>query len=624
MNYQKNVVLFFLNCCLIYFAVLAPSCNRPDQSHQTDMDKQEAFHHALTTATFYEHKNPDSALIFTSRALELMQYLKFQNNDTLFSLLEMKAFLLLQNHQSDSALLMLSAARLATNNANDSLFQAKIALVAGTIALKSKKADIAEKHLLESISLFERLNSDFFTAQAYNRYGILLINKSDYNKALDYLLKAYEIAETHNNLSELSSISLNIADAFKSIGSQEDKLRYYRLALINATIAGDTMNHIRALNNLGVHYRRLLPDSALFYYQHVLALSPPGNENQDVITKYNIANLYYDQKKYNQALKVYDEILEYCLAEGISQGVASAYSGIAAVHQRMGYPEKAIDFLKTAIAYADSTGNQSILHRLKYSLQTDYEKNGNFKEAYLLSREIKAYNDSALALEKKIALHELEIRYQTEKKLAENERLQMEVANQKQHLISRTYIILLLFLIALLSMFFSWKVYTLYRERKHAYIALMKKYRDEKAQRDLAEGLKQNVPNAVQMDVSKSGDDLLIKNLIRYYQTDKPYLDPKLRVDDVAAKMNANQKAIAAALKQYNKSNFNTFTNQFRVEEAKRIMENLSDSFYKVESVAYDSGFGSKSSFYVAFEQFTGIKPSYYRSFMLSRKEDAA
>jgi AraC-like DNA-binding protein len=40
--------------------------------------------------------------------------------------------------------------------------------------------------------------------------------------------------------------------------------------------------------------------------------------------------------------------------------------------------------------------------------------------------------------------------------------------------------------------------------------------------------------------------------------------------------------------------------------------------------VAYDSGFGSKSSFYVAFEQFTGVNPSYYRSFMLDRKADAS
>jgi len=121
-----------------------------------------------------------------------------------------------------------------------------------------------------------------------------------------------------------------------------------------------------------------------------------------------------------------------------------------------------------------------------------------------------------------------------------------------------------------------------------------------------------------------SNPDPLIEQLIQYYHTEKPYLDPKLKAEDVAAQLNTSQKAIASALKQYKNTNFNNFTNQYRVDEAKRIMENLSDKFYKVETVAYDSGFGSKSTFYAAFEQFTGIKPSYFRSFMVQRKEEAA
>lgn len=200
----------------------------------------------------------------------------------------------------------------------------------------------------------------------------------------------------------------------------------------------------------------------------------------------------------------------------------------------------------------------------------------------------------------------------------------MEVVHQKRISKSRAYIIFLLFVIAVLLVFFSWKGYSLYRERSHAYNVLMKKYEDEKAQRDLAEGLSQEASKEVKLQISPSADDALIENLIQYFHDEKPYLDPKLRVDDVAAKLNSSQKAIAAALKQFNNSNFNTFTNQYRIEEAKRIMENLSDSFYKVESVAYDSGFGSKSSFYVAFEQFTGVNPGYYRSFMLGRKADAS
>lgn len=623
MECQKKSALILTVSILVLLSVLMPSCNRPDKSHLSKTDEQETFYQAFSQAVFYEEKNPDSALILTNKALEMMQNLKIQSKDTLFKLLKMKAYILLRKSQSDTALLMLSDVRLTPDFDDDSLFQAKIALLAGTIALKDENIEAAEKYLPESIVLFEKLNQEQLAAEAYNIYGILLLRKSDHNTAIEFLLKAYKITEAQNNLPELSSISLNIASAFRAIGSQEDKLRYYRLALKTASMVKDTANHIIALTNLGVHYRKLLPDSALFYYQQALALSPPGNVSQNIATRYNLANLYYDQKEFNKALKGYNEILEYCLAEEINQGVASAYSGIAAVYNKMGNPGKAIDFLKTAIAYADSTGDQSIVYRLKYSLQTDYEKNGNFKEAYQISQEIKAYNDSTQALEKKVALHELEIQYQSEKKEAENERLKLEVVNQNQNLKLRAYIIILLFLIALLLVFFLWKGYSLYRERGYAYSVLMKKYEDEKAQRELAGSSSQNDSAGSRPGITMSVRDPLIDNLIQYYQTEKPYLDPKLRVDDVAAKLNTTQKAIAAALKEYNNSNFNTFTNEYRVDEAKRIMEDLSDTFYKVESVAYDSGFGSKSSFYVAFEQFTGVKPSYYRSFMFDRKLEA-
>lgn len=601
-----------------------PSCKRTDQSHQRKIGEQKTFEDVMAKAEFYEKENPDSALILTNKALDLMQNLKFQSNDTLFSLLKMKAYLMWGVDKSDSALLMLSDAHRAAKNTTDTLYHANIALLAGSIALKSEKYDVAEEYLLESIALFEKVDQGKSLAKAYNRYGNLLITKSDNNKALEYLLKAYKILEKQKNLHELSSVCLSIGNTFMAIGSPEEKLRFFRLALEAGTLAKDTLSQVNALVNLGVHYRKILPDSSLFYYHRVIELSTPGKNNQDVVARYNIANIYFDQKKYNLALEFYNQILKYCLDEKIYQGAASAYSGIAAVYSKMGNQQKAIDFIKIGMTYADSTGDKAILYKLKDGLHTYYEESGNFREAYLVSEDIKAFNDSTQALDMKIALHEMEIRYETEKKEAENERLNLEVISQKQISKSRAYIILLLIFIALLSIFFSWKGYSLYRERSIAYNVLMKKYEEEKAQRDLAESLQKDASKDVKPDILISADELLIENLIQYYHDEKPYLNPKLRVDDVAAKLNTTQKIIAAALKQFNNSNFNTFTNQYRIEEAKRIMENLSDDFYKVEAVAYDSGFGSKSSFYVAFEQFTGVKPSYYRSFMYSRKAEAS
>jgi AraC-like DNA-binding protein/tetratricopeptide (TPR) repeat protein len=620
MKLQENAGSIFIKSFLILFVLILFSCNRTDKSLQKELNERKAFNEAFTKAVSYKVSNPDSALIETGKALELIQNLRFTSNDTLYLLLKIKSGILSQNKQIDSALRLLSDARLAENTKDDKLFQAKIALQLGILEKTFKQYDLSGTHLLESIMLFEELGQDDLLATAYNRYGNLLMLKNENKKALEFQLKAYKILDSLNNAPELCSVCMSIANLFYAIGSRNEELRYSLSGLKAALKTDDPACEIALLNNLGVYYRKLNPDSARYYYERIIARSAPGNMEDALQARYNIANLYYDQKLYNQALTVYHEILKHCLAEKISMGVASAYSGIASVNSKMGNDKKAIEYCRLALQYADSTGMKPVVNRLKKNLHIQYKNVGNFKDAYFTAVEIMAFNDSTQALEKKVALHELEIRYKTEKKEAENARLQMEVASQKKISASRAYIILLLIVIALLLIFFSWKGYSLYHERSYAYHVLMQKYNDEKAQRDLAEGMQQDASGEDKPSVSMSACDPLIENLLQYYENEKPYLDPKLRVDDVAAKLNTTQKAIAASLKQYNNSNFNIFTNQYRIEEAKRIMENLSDSFYKIESVAYDSGFGSKSSFYVAFEQFTGVNPSYYRSFMLDRK----
>ena len=109
---------------------------------------------------------------------------------------------------------------------------------------------------------------------------------------------------------------------------------------------------------------------------------------------------------------------------------------------------------------------------------------------------------------------------------------------------------------------------------------------------------------------------LLNHQLIYYYNTEKPYFNPTLKIEDVSAKLNIPQRTIAALLKKHHNSNFNAFTNRFRAEEAKQLMESEKYKNYTIEAIARDAGFGSRQSFYNSFELHTGVKPSYYRNYI--------
>jgi tetratricopeptide (TPR) repeat protein len=629
-NKTKQIIrsanrLFVVLIVLTAAFLLTTSCNQSGSSAPGMQKQQQSLARLTQKAHRTVASQPDSALIFADSAIVLVIKLKVFNSDTLFSLFEIKAKANINLGVPDSAIAAWEKLRLLAINNSDTTLQAGAALRAGEIALNQSNIFYAEEFLLEAVSLYEKKRDSLGMGIAYRTFGNLLASKEDYKQAQYYGLKAYGIFQSLHRLRDLGSVCINIGNVFNATGSRAEELRYNREALRFASQVHDTANLISVLNNMGLYFKKSYPDSAIWYYQKALSLNSPGTPISDVLhLKYNMANLYYRKNDLQKALVGYKQILEISKSENLYSGTIMASLGISSVYVKLGDFQKSFQTLTGAERLADSIGDISLKMTVMDAWREHYQEQGNYKESYRLLTLLKTHQDSTLDLDKQVAIHEMEKVLQTQKKDAENQQLTAEVETKDQNLRSRSYIILLLTLVALLSLFFSWKGYSLYRERSYAYNVLMKKYEDEKAQRNLAESLQQDDSREVKLQISKSADDPLIENLIQYYHDVKPYLDPKLRADDVAAKLNTTQKAIAAALKQFNNSNFNTFTNQYRIEEAKRIMENLSDSFYKVESVAYDSGFGSKSSFYVAFEQFTGVKPSYYRSFMLDRKADAS
>jgi AraC-like DNA-binding protein len=59
--------------------------------------------------------------------------------------------------------------------------------------------------------------------------------------------------------------------------------------------------------------------------------------------------------------------------------------------------------------------------------------------------------------------------------------------------------------------------------------------------------------------------------------------------------------------------NFYDYINTYRIEESKRLLQNPESEKYKIISIAYDSGFSTKSAFYNAFRKNTGITPGEYQ-----------
>ncbi len=104
-----------------------------------------------------------------------------------------------------------------------------------------------------------------------------------------------------------------------------------------------------------------------------------------------------------------------------------------------------------------------------------------------------------------------------------------------------------------------------------------------------------------------------LQKLENYFNIDKPYLNPELTISDVASKLNFPAKYLSQVINESFDRNFYDFINSYRIEEAKKQLNENSDPKKTVLEVLYESGFNSKSAFNSAFKKQTGFTPTQFR-----------
>lgn len=93
----------------------------------------------------------------------------------------------------------------------------------------------------------------------------------------------------------------------------------------------------------------------------------------------------------------------------------------------------------------------------------------------------------------------------------------------------------------------------------------------------------------------------------------KMYLDPCLSLDNLAEKYQISSGHLSFLINNYAKNNFSDYINQFRVEQAKKLIGKKQYHNYTIVSIGLESGFNSKSTFYKAFKKFTQMSPSEFK-----------
>lgn len=90
----------------------------------------------------------------------------------------------------------------------------------------------------------------------------------------------------------------------------------------------------------------------------------------------------------------------------------------------------------------------------------------------------------------------------------------------------------------------------------------------------------------------------------------KIYLRHDLSLALLAKEIGVSQRKLSTSINTCLKKNFFEFINEMRIEEAKRKIIELDASGYSIDSIYYECGFRSRSTFFLVFKKVTGITPS--------------
>jgi AraC-like DNA-binding protein len=92
-------------------------------------------------------------------------------------------------------------------------------------------------------------------------------------------------------------------------------------------------------------------------------------------------------------------------------------------------------------------------------------------------------------------------------------------------------------------------------------------------------------------------------------ESEKPYLQSDLNLYQLAEKLSISTHDLSFLLNSSLSISFNSFINNYRINEAKNLLKSNKHTFLSIEGIGYESGFSSKSAFFTCFKKIVGCSP---------------
>ncbi len=337
---------------------------------------------------------------------------------------------------------------------------------------EASEADSAIFHYYRVINELPGTKMQYWLRFAFKNLSLTLRQKGEYDKALEYQLKALELSEKEKD-------TLGVAEMYSGIGYTYDRMNNFKKAIewhkkalpLCKLIKDNLLEHF-IFGRIGIAYDEMRQyDSAHHYNQLGLRYFEKIGDSASVgMICSNIGNTYTKQRKWEQAEEYVARGHRIGLIYGNNGDKAISAINLGEVHRRLGHFEQSKQLLQEGVKYAKAWSGMKFLSEAYYGHFELYDQLGICDSAlyyYQLYNEIK---DSLYNLEKTKQFAELNTRYETQKKEQQIQFQQLEIQQKEDELLARRRLIEVLVLLFITTVILGFLFYQRYRSKKNAEI----------------------------------------------------------------------------------------------------------------------------------------------------------
>jgi AraC-like DNA-binding protein/Tfp pilus assembly protein PilF len=436
----------------------------------------------------------------------------------------------------------------------------------------------------------------------------------NHKKVIDLSTEAEKLAQEAKDDAKLSNIYRLRASSYTELGFNNESISEFRKALKTAEklTSADKKNYLKALIYTGMgsysaHVDAPL-DSVIYYQKRSLQSTLQIGDSKDFITKKNhlLALSYMNlgmtsvaSKRINSAKNYFNKALEiiknerYAVSKNLEVTVLNEYAWLYYDQKKYGnavqFAEKA-EQLEKAIKIPYIRRDIYEVYFKSYVELGEKEASKKYMNLYTM------LNDSLVNEEKKTI--------NTPVKKIMEEQGKIHTGN-----IQKIMILTLGFITVLVAGgIFFWKRNQ--KELHSNYTAVIKNLKDINAQP--VKIIQPEVSSEKGISITDETVKMILVKLEKFEKSQK-FIKKDLSLTSLANDLNTNTRYLSEIIKQYRQNNYNNYINGLRIRYITNMLyENPIYREYKISYLAEASGFSSREVFAVIFKKETGVSPSYF------------